>query len=753
MKRLISIFGILLLASSTRCFSQADWPRDVRLSNGSTVTIYQPQPESLKGNRLVSRAVVSMKQSKNDDPVFGVVWAEAALLTDKDTRMATMDNIKVTQVRFPDLQDKAKTDELSGMLETEIPDWNLEMPIDQIVTTIEQDQGTSSDKISTDAPLIYYKNEPTTLITIDGKPVIKTDDNIKMDRVINTPFLIVKCPDDNRYYLYAGSYWYVSENIETGWNSVKNLPNPIRSLDTQVKEQQKQNQSGQSSQSKGVTNILVSTVPAEIIQTDGDPQWSSVPGTGLLYVSNSDDQIFKDISDQMVYILLSGRWYSAPGFRGPWAYIPSDKLPGDFAKIPEGSDKDAVLSSIAGTDAAREAVMDAQIPQTAKVDRTSTINVSYDGDPEFERIEGTELFLAVNSSITVMRSGNRYFAVDNGVWYSASRPEGPWSVSAERPSDVDQIPPSSPAYNTRYVYIYDVSPDYLYVGYTPGYLGCYIYGPTVVYGTGFYYRPWFRRYYYPRPYTWGFGMHYNPWSGWCFHYHYSYGWFGFSWGWSHSYWGGWWGPSIYRPAFYPHYHPGFGGFYGEHVTYNRYTVNNFSHNNIYVNRRDIVTRDVDRGRSGSYNRSDNHNPGTGNIPGQGTINRRNGGVNSGNAITRNQPNGNQDMNNRRSPTVNPNQGQNQHNNNQGYNRVTPKPNNRVPNNVFSDRQGNVYRKDPGSGWQQRQQNSWKPAQSEKRNIAPLERSSAGRQRAVTRSAPAIKNSSSKGSSKSGGKRR
>jgi len=40
--------------------------------------------------------------------------------------------------------------------------------------------------------------------------------------------------------------------------------------------------------------------------------------------------------------------------------------------------------------------------------------------------------------------------------------------------------------------------QYVYVGYTPGYMGCYVYGPTIVYGTGFYYRPWYRTIYYPR---------------------------------------------------------------------------------------------------------------------------------------------------------------------------------------------------------------------------------------------------------------
>ena len=70
-----------------------------------------------------------------------------------------------------------------------------------------------------------------------------------------------------------------------------------------------------------------------------------------------------------------------------WKYIPADQLPLDFSKIPPGSPKDNVLASVAVTDAAKDAVMDAEIPQTAKVDRnTATTQVTYDGQPKFTDI-------------------------------------------------------------------------------------------------------------------------------------------------------------------------------------------------------------------------------------------------------------------------------------------------------------------------------------------------------------------------------
>ena len=70
------------------------------------------------------------------------------------------------------------------------------------------------------------------------------------------------------------------------------------------------------------------------------------------------------------------------------------------------------------------------------------------------------------------------------MWYIADDPEGPWSVSDTRPLGVEDIPPSCPVYDVRWVYVYDSTPEVVYVGYVPGYLGWYPYYGTVVYGTG-----------------------------------------------------------------------------------------------------------------------------------------------------------------------------------------------------------------------------------------------------------------------------
>ena len=103
--------------------------------------------------------------------------------------------------------------------------------------------------------------------------------------------------------------------------------------------------------------------------TTGDPTWTPITGTDILYVSNTDASVFKYLKDQKTYVLVSGRWFRATSFDGPWTFVRPDSLPADFAKIPPASASGDVLTSVPGTTQANDAVMDAQIPQTAAVDR------------------------------------------------------------------------------------------------------------------------------------------------------------------------------------------------------------------------------------------------------------------------------------------------------------------------------------------------------------------------------------------------
>ena len=185
------------------------------------------------------------------------------------------------------------------------------------------------------------------------------------------------------------------------------------------------------------------------------------------------------------------------------------------------------------------------------------------------------------------------------MWFTAKAATGPWTVADSIPSDeIDRIPPSSPVYNTTHVHIYESTPEVVYVGYTPGYLWSFPYYGVPVYGTGWYYPPYFGSWYYPRPPTWGFHVGYNPWTGWNYGFSWSNGFFSFG-----MSWGGGWG-GAYRPwgccgGWY-------GGGYRRPVVINTGDIN--IGNNINVGNRTNIGNKIDRSanfdrtRANLYNR-------------------------------------------------------------------------------------------------------------------------------------------------------
>lgn len=111
-------------------------------------------------------------------------------------------------------------------------------------------------------------------------------------------------------------------------------------------------------------------------------------------------------------------------------------------------------------------------------------------------------------------------------------------------------------YNVKFLYIYSYNDEVVYFGYYPGYTHSYIYHETIVYGTGWYYRPYrYHYHYYPRHCTWGYHMRWHRWHGWGIGCSYSTGRYSFSV--SRSYRYGLWGPTGYRRGYTRGYKNGY----------------------------------------------------------------------------------------------------------------------------------------------------------------------------------------------------
>jgi len=635
----IRAIGVLLAFVST-AFAQVEeisWPQELVADNGAVVLVYQPQIEEFSTNSLEGRAAVSVKSaSSGGAPVFGAIWFKAKIDTDRDTRTAVLRDVEVSDVRFADAED-AQKQRLADFIGERISGSRFTISVDALLEDLEGSVDPSTaPELNSDPPIIMLSTKPAILVSIDGDPVFRDIEGSRYEHVINTPFLIARGGMD--LYLYIGSNaWYQAQAIEGPWSPAGSVPEDVAKLVEPADDDA----------SLTDIDIIIATGPTELIVSAGPPSWSPVEGMDLLYMDNTDSDVFMELSTQRYYVLLSGRWYKGEGIEGDlnWTHVPNDALPVPFTDIPEDSVNAAVLSQVAGTPQARAAVLDNTIPQTAAVKRDdSSFSVEYDGGaPEFAPIEEIPVEYAQNTSAAVFRYGNLYYACDEGVWYVANSATGPWTVATEVPDAIYDIPATNPHYNVTYVKVYDVTPQVVYVGYTPGYYGSYYYHGSIVYGTGWYYRPWYGPYYYPRYPTWGFRVTYNPWYGWGFGVTWTNGPFRFTF----APGGAWWGVGGYRP--YPRPMPYGAGFHKTNINVN---INN----NININRGNQL-----QNRPNLYNQPQN----------QDRLASR--------------------------PAVPTDR--------------TARPANGVQNNVLTDRSGNIYQRDAGGDWQQREQGQWKSPQN------------------------------------------
>src|SRR5262249_55039728 len=155
---------------------------------------------------------------------------------------------------------------------------------------------------------------------------------------------------------------------------------------------------------------------------------------------------------QQVYILLNGRWFTAPNQSGPWTYVAPSALPIDFGKIPADSPKACVRVSVSGTPENTDANGDYQLPQTAAIKAGAQIpTIEYDGSPQFEVIQGTDVEYAVNTSSDIVKAGGHYYCCSDGVWYVSDIAAGPFTVTSEIPPSIYLIPPANPLYYVTFV--------------------------------------------------------------------------------------------------------------------------------------------------------------------------------------------------------------------------------------------------------------------------------------------------------------
>ena len=504
---LLAVLFVALSLSSALSATSDGWPRTFT-NSGASITVYQPQVTAWTGNTLTARMAVSVTPQGAAAPQFGTIALTGTTDVNNDRQTVSLSNIYPAQANFPAAPDQATN--YAGLVCTQASAWaqNLSLPAIRANLAVTSAEGKPTVAVQNPVPAIFFSESAAVLVLVNGDPALRPVAGTELLRAINTQALLVMDQSSGQYYLRINGGWSQAPALAGPWTAAQNPPASLATALQNVPSTTQLFDPPKGSKPGPTPAIFVSAGPAELITTQGVPQFSPIANTQLLRVSNSGSSVFVYVPSQAYYVVISGRWFSSASLGGPWQFVPAAKLPADFANIPESDPAGTVLASVAGTPQAGEAAISSTIPQTATIARTATTKVSYAGDPEFKPVEGTPLSYAVNTATPVVQiAGDAFYAVVNGVWFVARAATGPWAVADSVPAIIYTIPPSSPIYYATNVYVYGSTPDVVYAGYTPGYYGpCLSPEGVVVFGTGFWYPPYIGNdVWIGPPLTYGFG--------------------------------------------------------------------------------------------------------------------------------------------------------------------------------------------------------------------------------------------------------
>ncbi len=441
--RSVFFYVFCLICLNAAWCQDPGWPRE-KTVNGAHLVYYQPQVDEWNDFKLLNLRMAITVTPAGGKAQPGVVTAEMQTEVNMDTHTVLFSHPLITGTFFPSL-DPASSAKLGQLVETFLsPTAMLTISLDRLVASANKPKPKAVAAVKNDPPAIYFSFKPALLLQLNGQPVKAPIANSNLEFVVNSNWPLFLDKSTSQYYLFDGAGWMTSSNLISGWTATAALPPEMAKVLADPNwADLKPYIPAPAGSAANYPVVFYSTTPAEVVVFGGKPNFAPIPGTQLVYATNTDSDVFKYTPTGAFYYLTSGRWFSSPTALGPWSFA-SNTLPADFANIPLASPPGRVLASVPGTPEAEDAVLLAQIPTTATVDpakAAASVKVAYSGSPQFAPIPGTSLTYATNTPNRVIQVGSLYYLCFQGVWFMSTTPQGPWQTAPSVPPEIYTIPP------------------------------------------------------------------------------------------------------------------------------------------------------------------------------------------------------------------------------------------------------------------------------------------------------------------------
>jgi hypothetical protein len=283
------------------------WPRGYSLPSEAQVVLFQPQVATWDSQKhMVAMAAVQYVAKNDKKPALGTIKIEADTSVSLEQRLVKFSTLKITEANFQTLS-KEQTNEIVKEIEKNIPEEDRIIALDRVLVQVDKSQiiPKNVEGLKSDPPIIFLSRTPAILLSFDGDPIWSPIKENELKFLVNTNWDVFQHIPTGVYYLRNDTSWLRAANLNGPWGPAARLPEGFAKLpDDDNWKDVKANLPGKPAGK--VPTVHVISKPAELILIDGEPKYVPVPGTGLLWVSNTESDLFRMGKDGPVYYLVTG---------------------------------------------------------------------------------------------------------------------------------------------------------------------------------------------------------------------------------------------------------------------------------------------------------------------------------------------------------------------------------------------------------------------------------------------------------------
>jgi hypothetical protein len=251
------------------------WPRLFE-SKGNQVVVHQPQLTGWENYKTIgAKAAVAVTLKGQKTEYYGAITMEATTAVDFVERMVEMKSLRIVSLIFPNMKSSLSASYEAAVIDALPKNKTLLISLDRILAGLERSKlETKITEVNFEPPPIYYSEQAALLLLFMGEPKFEPIPKVNgLLYAVNTNWDIILELGTSKYYLLNEDNWFVTDDVLNGpWQPAKTLPGALRNLpDDENWANVKKHFPGTRAQK--VPKIIVSKEPAELIVTEGTPNF------------------------------------------------------------------------------------------------------------------------------------------------------------------------------------------------------------------------------------------------------------------------------------------------------------------------------------------------------------------------------------------------------------------------------------------------------------------------------------------------